>query len=74
MRIRVRAGDVTIEVDGLDYTRPQVKALANYAAGLHAALNETEQPEANPIGFSLGASTDLAPDPQPESYFTDDEE
>jgi len=73
MRVRVRAGDVTIEVEGVDYTRRQVNALAEHAAGLHAAL-QADAPEANPIGFSLGASTDLAPDPQPESYFTDDEE
>ena len=73
MRVRVRAGDVTIEVDGLEWTRRQVRDLAEHAAGIHAAMQD-EQPEPNPIGFALGAATDLAPDPEDEPYYTDDEE
>ena len=74
MRVRVRAGDVTIEVEGMEWTRRQVRALVEHAAGIHAAMNDTEQPETAAFGFSLGATTDLAPEPQPQSYFTDDEE
>ena len=70
MRVVVKVGEVSVTVEGLDYTRRQVRALlgAVYAV---AAMREPEEGAANPVGFSV--ITERAGDPEPEAFFTDDE-
>jgi len=70
VKIRVAAGAVSIEVEGVEYTRAQLTKLANHVAGLAAALNETEIEERAPMGF--GIITEIA-DP-PETYYEDEDE
>ena len=70
MKIRVAAGAVSIEVEGVDYTRAQLTKLANHVAGLAAALSEVEVEERAPMGF--GVITEIA-DP-PETYYEDEDE
>ena len=70
MKIRVAAGAVSIEVEGVDYTRAQLTKLANHVAGLAAILNETEVEERPPIGF--GVITEIAE--PPETYYEDEDE
>jgi len=70
VKIRVAAGAVSIEVEGVDYTRAQLTKLANHVAGLAAALSEVEVEERAPMGF--GVITEIA-DP-PETYYEDEDE
>ena len=70
MRVTVKVGEVSVTVEGLDYTRRQVRALlgAVYAV---AAMREPEEEERAPLGFSV--VTERAGEPEPEYQFTDDE-
>ncbi len=74
MRVTVKVGDVSVAVDGLDFTRRQIVALANHVAGLSAALAQGDDDDRQGFGFSLSAATERAVEPEPESWFTDDEE
>jgi hypothetical protein len=71
MKVTVSVNAVSVTVEGLDYTRRQVRALLGsvYAT---ACLMETPEESANPVGFA--AHVERAPDMRPEAYFTDDEE
>ena len=71
MRVTVSVNAVSVTVEGLDYTRRQVRALLGsvYAT---ACLMETPEEERAPMGFA--AHVERAPDMRAEAYFTDDED
>jgi hypothetical protein len=71
MRVRVKVGDVEVTVEGVDYTRRQVRGLLGAVAGV-AVMLTPDEPERAPVGFSV--VTERADDPEPEAFFTDDEE
>ena len=71
MRVTVSVNAVSVTVEGLDYTRRQVRALLGsvYAT---ACLMETPEEERAPMGFAV--ITERGTDPPEEHLFTDDEE
>ena len=71
MKVTVTVGQVTVRVDGLEFTHRQVRNLIGtvYAT---AALMAPEEAERNPVGFA--AHLERAWEPKPEYQFTDDEE
>ena len=71
MKVTVRVGEVSVTVEGLDYTRRQVRALLGSVYAV-AALREPEEEERPPVGFSV--VTERADDPEQEAFFTDDED
>jgi hypothetical protein len=71
MKVIARCGPVSLTVDGLDLSRKEIRKLLMDVAGIAASLGE-EEPERAPIGF--GVVTERASEPEPESFFTDDEE
>lgn len=71
MKVIVRCGAVSVTVQGVDLTKRDIRKLVFDVAGIAASLGEDE-PEKQPMGFS--AVVERAPDPEPESFFTDDDE
>ena len=71
MKIVAKAGDVTLIVDGVKWKRKKVRRLLMDVAGLAASL-QTAEPESQVFGF--GASTERATVPEPEAWFSDDDE
>ena len=70
MKVTIVVGGTQIRVVGLDLTPRQVRRLLMDVAGIHATITPDEPEEKQPIGFA--AHVERAPDPAPESYFTDD--
>jgi hypothetical protein len=70
MKVTVRVGEVSVTVEGIDYTRRQVRGLLGAVAGV-AVMLTPDEPERAPVGFSV--VTERADDPEPEYLFTDDE-
>lgn len=69
MRVSVRVGDVRIDVEGLDYSRAQVRALLDRAAIIATGRDVIpEQVSPSPLGF-----TTQIEDRQPDYVFPDDE-
>lgn len=77
MRVRVKVGSVTVDVEGLELTRRDVNDLLRRATAAAEAVPEedADEPEAKaPLGFT--ASMERAPefvDPA-ATWYTDDEE
>ena len=71
MRVTVSVNAVSVTVEGLDYTRRQVRALLGsvYAT---ACLMETPEEERAPMGFAV--ITERAGELRPENFYSDDEE
>jgi hypothetical protein len=70
VKVTVTVGNVSVTVEGLDYTRGQVRGLLGsvYAT---ACLMAPPEEAANPVGFS--AHIERGTDPPEEHLFTDDE-
>ena len=71
MKVTVRVGDVSVTVDGLDFTRRQVRDLLGsvYATACLMAAPEPDAP--HPVGFTV--LTERATGLPPEYQFNDDE-
>jgi hypothetical protein len=71
VKVIARCGAVCLTVDGLDLTRKEIRKLLMDVAGIAASLGE-EEPEKQPMGF--GVVTERAAEPEPENFYSDDEE
>ena len=69
MKVVARVGEVSVVVEGLDFTRRQIRSLLLTVAGIAASLG-TEEPERTALGFAV--ITERADEPPHEDYFTDD--
>ena len=74
MRVTVKVGQISVTVDGLDYTRRQVTALLGQVASVAVALTEGDEEERQAFGFSLGATVERVPEDVSEPIYYDDEE
>ena len=74
MRVTVKVGEVSLTVDGLDYTRRQVVALLGQVASVAVALADGEEEDRQAFGFSLGATVERVPEDVSEPIYYDDEE
>lgn len=74
MKLTIQIGEVAVKVTGLDVTVRQVTALMREAARLAAGLEAAPEaePERTPLGFAV--ITERGDEPEPRSYFTDDDE
>lgn len=72
MKVTVTVQGVTVTVEGLDYTRRQVRALLGSVYATACLMDAPEAEERTPLGFAV--ITERAGDPEPEHLFTDDEE
>ena len=72
MKVTVIVGNVTVTVEGLDYTRGQVRGLLGSVYATACLMAQPEEDAANPVGFAahVERSTGLPP----EYQFTDDED
>jgi hypothetical protein len=79
MKIRILAGGVEISINGVDYTRRQIKDLLGEVAGVALALEEVAPMQLEPakpaFGFNLGVETELAEIVEPDlsEYFEEDD-
>jgi len=79
MKISIAAGGVEVTVEGVTYTRKQVKELLGEVAGVAIALDDAgvapQEPEPRPFGFRLGADMELADVVEPDlsEYFEEEE-
>ena len=71
MKVVVKVGEVSIETDGLDYTRRQVRALLLAAA--MADQMRTPEVEERPV-VALGFTTERLPDDMADEPGYDDED
>lgn len=80
MKVRIAAGGVEITINGVDYTRRQIKDLLGEVAGVALALEEVAPMQLEPpkpaFGFALGADTEIAEIVEPDlsEYFEDEED
>lgn len=71
MKIVAKVGDVSLVVDGLDMTYRQIRKALLDVAGIAASL-QAEEPERQALGFAV--TTERADPPEPEAWFSDDDE
>lgn len=74
MRVRIQVGAVTIDLQGVDVSTRTVRALIDQCAERNAEIDTTPEaePERTPLGFAV--ITERGDEPEPRSYFTDDDE
>lgn len=70
MRVRLRVGNVSADIDGLDLDRRQVRALLFDLAGIAATL-EPEAEQAAPVGFT--AHLERLPEDLPAEPYDDED-
>ena len=70
MRVRLRVGNVSADIDGMDLTRRQVRALLFDLAGIAATL-EPEAEQAAPVGFT--AHLERLPEDLPAEPYDDED-
>lgn len=61
-RVKIEAGNISITVDGVDYTRRQVLALLDRVAALSALVSITEEVETDRPAVGFTAHLERAPD------------
>ena len=70
MRVRLRVGNVSADIDGLDLDRRQVRALLFDLAGIAATL-EPEAEQSAPVGFT--AHLERLPEEMPSEPLEDED-
>ena len=70
MKVRLRVGNVSADIDGLDLDRRQVRALLFDLAGIAATL-EPEAEQAAPVGFT--AHLERLPEDLPAEPYDDED-
>ena len=71
MKFIAKCGPVSLTVIGVDLSKRDIKRLLMDVAAVAVTLGEDE-PERPPMGFA--AVVERAPDLEPESFFSDDDE
>lgn len=70
MRVRLKVGQASADIDGLDLDRRQVRALLFDLAGIAATL-EPEAEQAAPVGFT--AHLERLPEEMPAEPYDDED-
>ena len=70
MKVRLRVGNVSADLDGMELTRRQVRALLFDLAGIAATL-EPEAEQAAPVGFT--AHLERLPEEMPSEPLEDED-
>ena len=70
MKVRLRVGNVSADLDGMELTRRQVRALLFDLAGIAATL-EPEAEQAAPVGFT--AHLERLPEEMPAEPYDDED-
>lgn len=70
MKIRLRVGNVSADLDGMELTRRQVRALLMDLAGIAATL-EPEPEQSAPVGFT--AHLERLPEEMPSEPLEDED-
>ena len=70
MRVRLRVGNVSADLDGMELTRRQVRALLFDLAGIAATL-EPEAEQSAPVGFT--AHLERLPEEMPSEPLEDED-
>jgi hypothetical protein len=76
VKVTIAIGGVEVTTSGLDLDYAQVRSLMRHAASIALALPKDEPdvdvtPERHPLGFT--AHTEIAPAPEPEPWYDDEE-